>query len=58
MAILFSPKNIFFITKYSLSKKGRLTPRAAFLLFMKMNYVFGRLQESSEHRMFLKDFSW
>ena len=21
-------------------------------------FVFGRLQESSEHRMFLKDFSW
>lgn len=43
MAILFSPKNIFFITKYSLSKKGRLTPRAAFLLFMKMNYVFVKI---------------
>ncbi len=43
MTILFSPKNIFFITKYSLSKKGRLTPRAAFLLFMKMNYVFVKI---------------
>ena len=47
-------------TKFSVARYSGLGSKIKLYLSNEQIYVrvFGRLQESSEHRMFLKDFSW